>query len=161
MTRFQVIIGRTEDVDFVGVADKIPSKIDTGAYRSSVHCTQTQLITKNGHPVLVATLFGHPCAPEQKVVEFKAFQKVLVTNSFGKQEERYAVKMRVKLGPKVFSSSFTLANRENTLMPVLIGRKLLKNRFVVDVSKNGVHNRLEMKKLFSGRLLVDEEDFEE
>lgn len=161
MTRFQVIIGRTEDIDFVGVADRIASKIDTGAYRSSVHCTKTEIVTKNGSEVLVATLFGHPCAPEKKIVEFKNFQKVIVTNSFGKQEERYAVKMRIKLGPKVFSSSFTLANRENTLMPVLIGRKLLKNRFVVDVAKNGIHNRLEMKKLFSGRLMVDEEDFEE
>lgn len=161
MTRFQVIVGRTEDIEFVGLDAKVPAKIDTGAYRSSVHCSRIELKKVDGVEVLHATLFGHPCAPEKKEVEFKQFHRVVVTNSFGKQEERFAVKMRVKLGPKVFTSSFTLANRENTLMPVLLGRKLLKNRFIVDVARSSVHNRHELKKLFNGTLLVDEEDFEE
>lgn len=162
MTRFQIIIGRTEDIEFIDVESKVPAKIDTGAYRSSIHCSKVKLLKKeDGTEVLRATLFGHPCAPEEKEIEFSTFSKVVVTNSFGKTEERYVVNMKIKLGPKVFSSSFTLANRSNTLMPVLIGRKLLKNRFVVDVAKNSLHNRQELKKLFGGRLLVDEEDFEE
>lgn len=161
MTRFQLIIGRNEELEFIEIAKNIPAKIDTGAYRSSVHCQNAKIVKKGGKEVLVATLFGHPCAPDTKEVTFDKFERVTVTNSFGKTEERYAVMLRVKLGPKIFTTSFTLADRSNTLMPVLVGRKFLKGRFVVDVAKNHLsHNRLELKKRFDGRLGVDEEDFE-
>ncbi|MCA9329642.1 ATP-dependent zinc protease [Candidatus Saccharibacteria bacterium] len=161
MTQYQIIIGRNEELEFVDVAKNIPAKIDTGAYRSSVHCQSIDVVKKNGKDVLVVTLFGHPCAPETQEVTFKKFERVSVTNSFGKKERRYAVMMRVKLGSKIFTTPFTLADRSNTLMPVLIGRTFLQGRFMVDVAKSHLgQKRLDLRTRFGNRLGVKEEDYE-
>lgn len=160
MSKFQVIIGRFEDIDVVGKALKVPAKIDTGAFRSSIHAQNIKIVTKNSKQVLVCDLLGHPCAPVRRSFETETFSKVIVTNSFGKEEERYEVPIRVKLGPKVFTTSFTLADRSNNLFPVLVGRKLLKGRFLVDVGKSNV-DRAKMKKTFGITTPLDAEDLED
>lgn len=155
-----VVIGRNECVDLINITTEVPAKIDSGAYRSSIHCKRVRLVRKDGKEMLEVKLLGHPCAPETYDLTFKNFEKVKVTNSFGHEEERYEVKLRVKIGPKIFSSSFTLANRSNNLFPILVGRKVLKQRFIVDVSR-GTVNRVELKKRFGIKTPLDEEDLEE
>jgi hypothetical protein len=68
---------------------------------------------------------------EQKFTEF--FQKE-IKNSFGEIEKRYIIKTIIKIGRKRIKSVISLTHRGNMRYPVLIGRKLLKNRFIVDVS---------------------------
>ncbi len=159
MSKYNVIIGRTEQLDIPGVVLNVPAKIDTGAYRSAIHCKNIKLASKNGEKLLKVELLGHPCSPVVYPMEFQEFEKAMVTNSFGHEEERYEVRLRVKLGPKVFTTSFTLADRSNNLFPVLVGRKMLKNRFIVDVSKAGV-DRIKLKKDFGIKTPLDEEDLE-
>ena len=50
-------------------------------------------------------------------------------------EKRYIIKTIVKIGPKRIKAIISLSDRAKMRYPVLIGRKLLKNRFVVDVSE--------------------------
>lgn len=160
MAKFQVIIGRTENLDIPGLVLSVPAKIDTGAYRSSIHCSKIEKITKEGKEVLKVDMLGHPCSPVVYPMEFDTFDLVSITNSFGHEEERYEVSMRVKIGPKVFTSSFTLADRSNNLFPILVGRKVLKSRFMVDVTHSGV-DRLKLKKTFGIKTPIDEEDLED
>jgi hypothetical protein len=160
MAKYQIIIGRSEKLDIVGTALNIPAKIDTGAYRSSIHCKSTKVVKRDGQDVLVVQMLGHMCSPVIYKMEFTKFDRVSVTNSFGKEEERYEVTLKVKLGPKVFDTSFTLANRSNNLFPILLGRKSLKNRCIVDVSKTGV-DRLKLKEEFNVKSPIDEEDLED
>ncbi len=139
MPKYQVIIGRAEHIDFVGTSLSVPAKIDTGAFRSSVHASNIKEIkNKNGKKVLKFDLLGHPCAPTAFPLEATRYDKVLVKSSNGSEEIRYEITIKIKIGPKIFDTSFTLANRANNVYPILIGRKALNDRFVVDSAKTSV-----------------------
>lgn len=158
-SKFPVVIGRSERLSIQGIAPDIPAKIDTGAYRSSIHCISKKLITAPHGEKLKVELLGHPASPVVYNLEFADFERVSITNSFGSEEERFEVTLKIKLGPKVFNTSFTLADRANNLFPVLVGRKLLKKRFLVDVSRATV-DRIKLKEDFGITTPIDEEDLE-
>jgi hypothetical protein len=65
---------------------------------------------------------------------FSEYSQKEIKNSFGEIEKRYVIKTTVKIGRKRIKSLISLTNRENMRYPVLIGRKLLKGRYIVDVS---------------------------
>jgi len=159
MSKYQVVISRNETIDLVGLVEGVPAKVDTGAFRSAIHATNVKVEKRDGRNALTCTLLGHRTSPQSYPFETTKFSKVSVTNSFGREEKRYEVQLRVKLGAKVFNTSFTLADRSKNLFPVLIGRKLLKGRFMVDVSTSRI-NRLMLKKQFGVQLPDDEEDLE-
>lgn len=126
------VIGRVERVDLVHAKIiNLPAKIDTGAYRSAIWASKIHV--KNG--ILYFTLLG-PKSPFYTGEELSTneFKSVKVENSFGHSEERYSIYLHVRLKGKLIKSNFTLANRAVKTYPALIGRKLLKNRFIVDVS---------------------------
>lgn len=154
----KVVIGRAEYLHFVDfeVAD-LPAKVDTGAYRSAVHADNIKLDEATN--TLTFRLFGsHPvCGHAAKTITTKEFNLVAVANSFGHRELRYEVKLRVKLGPKKFWATFSLADRSKKIYPILIGRKLLNNRFVVDPQLTTL-NRIELKAKYGIEFPKDEEE---
>ena len=161
MPKYQIIIGRSEKVDFTGVSLGVPAKIDTGAFRSSVHaCDIKEAKNKDGETVLKFNLFGHPCAPVKRPVEASSYEKISVKSSNGEVEERYEVTLKIKIGPKIFNTSFTLADRSNNVYPVLVGRKALTGRYMVDTSRTSV-KRLDLIKDFGLSGPASEEDFED
>ena len=131
------IIGRREFIDFpeLGLFN-LEAKIDTGAYTSSVHCKDIVLETLNGKPVLHFVLLdeSHPEYSE-KIHRFEKFTRKKIKNSFGEMEERYVIKTLVRLERKNIRTTISLSDRENMRYPVLIGRRLIKGKFVVDVNK--------------------------
>ncbi len=142
----KTVIGRTELVTFVRLGDtQVPAKIDSGAYHSSVHATD--IVVKGDE--LHCTLFGkHPIGKYMKFsFSTKNFRQTSIKNSFGQSELRYEVPIRIKIGPKVITTPFTLADRSNNTYPVLIGRKVLNNRFVIDTSLTTV-SRAELKRKY-------------
>lgn len=151
----KVIIGRSELLNFIDIgASKVPAKTDTGAYRSAVHATN---IKEKDGVLSFELLGGHPvCGTMSQLVETKEYAKVWVANSFGDREDRYEVRLKVKLGPKVFSAGFTLANRSKKIYPVLLGRKLLNDRFLVDSAKTSL-DRVTLKKQYGIVFPNDEE----
>ncbi|MFM7727176.1 MAG: RimK/LysX family protein, partial [Flavobacteriales bacterium] len=56
-------------------------------------------------------------------------------SSFGEKEKRFCVKTTIKIGKKKIKSSVSLTDRSDMKFQVLIGRKTLLRKFVVDVSK--------------------------
>lgn len=153
----KVIVGRAELLHFQDyqIAD-VPAKVDTGAYRSAIHAGDITLID-NGSRLQFEILKGHPvCGALSQVITADKFKKVTIANSFGHEEERYEVWLRVKLGPRVFPASFTLADRSKKIYPILLGRKLLNGRFVVDTNETSV-NRIELKKQYGIEMPQDEE----
>ncbi len=152
----KVIIGRSELLTFVGGdASGVPAKADTGAYRSAVHASD--IIVENG--VLSFNLLGgHPvCGAMAHHVTAEEYKTVWVANSFGHREERYEVKLKVKLGPKIFHAQFTLADRSKKIYPILLGRKLLNHRFLVDSSETSM-DRVTLKKQYGIEFPSDEEE---
>jgi hypothetical protein len=127
------LIGRREFVDFplLGVFN-VEAKIDTGAYTSSIHCTNISVINENKKPALYFVLSLDNEQP-QKPFRFEEFTKKKIKNSFGEMEERYIIKTLIAIGGKKIKSTVSLSDRENMRYPVLIGRKLLKGKFIIDV----------------------------
>lgn len=153
----KVIIGRSEVLSFIGTpAEKVPAKTDTGAYRSAVHATD---ITLNSDGTLSFDLLGgHPvCGAMVQRMTVDEFTSVWVANSFGHREERYEVRLKVKLGPKIFHARFTLADRSKKIYPILLGRKLLNHRFLVDSAETSL-DRVTLKKRYGIDFPNDEEE---
>lgn len=154
----KVIIGRSESLSFVehNLVD-VPAKTDTGAYRSAVHASDIHLDEATG--TLSFTLLGnHPiCGNMSAKMTTQQFKQVIVENSFGHAEERYEVRLKVKLGPKVFVARFTLADRSKKIYPILLGRKLLNNRFLVDSAESAI-DRTELRERYNVVFPNDEEE---
>ncbi|NBU33014.1 ATP-dependent zinc protease [bacterium] len=138
MAKFQIIIGRAEQIDIVGTALGVPARIDTGAFRSSIHATDIKEITKDGVKQLQFSILGHTCAPVARKVVATKYNVVTVRSSNGEVSDRYAVTFKVKIGPKIFNTSFSLSDRSQNVFPILVGREALNGRFIVDSNKTSV-----------------------
>jgi hypothetical protein len=128
----KLVIGRREVIAFPELAlMSVVAKIDTGAYTTALYCHDIR--EKNG--ILYFKLLGPSYENyDPKEHSFNEYTQKEIKNSFGEVEKRYVIKTVVKIGPKRIKSLISLTNRENMRYPVLIGRKLLKNKFVVDVA---------------------------
>lgn len=138
-----LLIGRKEKVSFpdLGIYD-IEAKIDTGAYTSALHCHDLSVINVNGKKVLQFKILD-PSHPEYipQAHSFLEYEQKEIKNSFGDSEMRYIVKTRIRIGKRLIKTSMSLSDRAAMRFPVLIGRKLLKNRFVVDVAEEYLLNK--------------------
>ncbi len=161
MAKYQVIIGRAENIDIVGTALGVPAKVDTGAFRSSIHASDVKEVTSaSGDKILKFNILGHKCAPIKRPVEASRYDVIMVKSSNGDVEKRYEVTLKIKIGSKIFNTSFTLADRASNVFPILIGRKALKGRFIVDPARASV-NRIELRRDFGLSGPESEEDLEE
>lgn len=158
MGKYQIIVGRFEHVDLINRLVGIPAKIDTGAFRSSIHATNIQVIEKNGHPTLRFVILGHPAYGKHRTIETRVFNTRHVRSSNGYSADRYEVKFKIRLGYKIFRTPFTLADRKDNVFPVLIGRKTLNKRYLVDPDKAGI-SRVELKTA-AASVEVESEDME-
>lgn len=118
------------DFPVLGIKN-VPAKIDTGADSSAVWATQIKEDNGELSFVLFDTDSPHYTGETIKVHEFT---KVRVKNSFGTEETRYKVKFTVQIANRKIKAGFTLANRGNNSFSVLIGRKTLHGKFLIDVS---------------------------
>lgn len=131
------LIGRKELISLpdLGIYD-IEARIDTGAYTSSLHCSEIA-VKKNskGEKVLAFKMLDRfESEHTTGEFEFKDFSEAIVKSSNGIAEKRYKIMTTLVLGGHEINTSITLANRSEMRYPALIGRKALKNRFLVDVS---------------------------
>lgn len=128
------IIGRTDVIDFpeLGLIN-VRAKIDTGAYSSSIHCYKVSVVKGK----LTFYLPAHRSEKHQKFTT-EQFELKAIKNSFGQTEMRYVIKSKVILFGKTFKTEFSLADRAQMRYPVLLGRKLLRSRFLVDVALENV-----------------------
>lgn len=128
------LIGRAERVDFPSLnLNGVPAKIDTGADSSSIWAS-TQL---NRDDTLEVIFFG-PESPffngEVHVYSKDEYEVTRVSSSFGQREVRYKLRLSIIVNGRRIRASFTLADRATKLYPILLGRRLLHGKFLVDVS---------------------------
>lgn len=144
-----LLIGRRDVVDFPEWnLTAIDAKIDTGAYGCAIHCHKIELIEEDGVSKLQFELLdpSHTDYVGKKYV-VTSFREKKVKSSSGVQEKRFVVKTQMKIYGKVFKVEFSLTNRKRMKNPVLLGRKFLKNRFLVDVSKKNLSHEGEFIKV--------------
>jgi len=134
MSAIPVVIGRREYVDLPELgAYGIEAKVDTGAFRTALHCERCDEVDLAGRRVLEA-VFNLDGKGDQ-TFHFSQYQLRTIKNSFGQTERRYCVRLVVRIGRKKIRSDISLSNRSGMRYPVLIGRKTIGHKFVVDVSR--------------------------
>ncbi len=131
------IIGRKETVRLPDwEIEKITAKVDTGAYNCTIYASAVKEIQEKGQNLLEFILLA-PADPGYtgKTIHTSKYKVKKVKNSFGQMEKRYLVLTTLSLGARTFSAAFTLSDRSKMKHAVLLGRKILKGRFLVDVEK--------------------------
>ena len=128
-----LILGRNDRVDLPGLGlTDIHAKIDTGAYTSSLHCASAEVV--DGKLEFVLLDEEHPEFTGMKF-KFDEFDQREIKSSSGEAELRYVIRTTVKIYNRTFRTQFSLSARDNMKFPILLGRRVLKNRFFIDVSK--------------------------
>lgn len=129
------IIGSTALVTVAGI-ENVPAKVDTGADSSSIWASN---IVINSENQLEFCFFGpesHLYTGEKITVDDYSVQRV--RSSTGEVTIRYRVPLSVQINGRSMKAKFTLYDRSKNNFPILIGRKTLKNRFLVDVAQRKV-----------------------
>jgi hypothetical protein len=130
------IIGRKDKADLPDInLTNIPVKIDSGAYSCSIHCESVaEIFSENKQKLEVVFLdVQHPNFTGEKFI-FDTFRRKKVKNSTGYEQERYFIQLKILFFGEEIKTDFSLTKRNGLKNPILIGRKLLNDRFVIDTS---------------------------
>jgi len=152
-----LILGAIEAINLpeFGVAG-VTAKIDTGADGSAIWASDIR--EKNGE--LFFVLFG-PSSPHYtgQTLSTHNYRVASIKNSFGHSEFRYKVPLKICIGGRNIRVHFTLADRSNNRLSVLIGSRTLRGKFVVDVSKAKNKKELQVLLLTTARSLSAKKEF--
>jgi len=139
------LIGRAETIDLIDLdLKKVPAKVDTGADISSIWVSSVRESSEGLRVIFFGKGSEHYTGRE--MVFPGGFSLTRVANSFGHKEPRYKLKLRIKINDRLVRATFTLADRSEKLYPVLLGRRLLKGKFLVDVSQGDPLHQEERKR---------------
>ncbi|MEH6466305.1 MAG: ATP-dependent zinc protease [Porticoccus sp.] len=128
------IVGGVESVVVEPSGFKYEARIDTGAESSSIHAENIQLIERDGKRYVQFSLLN-PETNESIELERRLRRKVLIKQQQGEWERRYVVKLWLTLGEIRELVDVTLSNRTGFEYSVLVGRNLLTDTAIVDVSQ--------------------------
>jgi hypothetical protein len=120
----KITIGEVEDVILIPWGVRLPARIDTGAATSSLDARELIVKDKMAEFRLPKMYGGLRLR-----LPVKAWQKI---RSADFAERRPVVEMSFCIGPKLVRCQVTLNDRSTVTYPLIIGRNVLKNKFVVD-----------------------------
>lgn len=144
----KLIVGSVEKVHIYPSNLVMNARIDTGAETSSIHADDIVRFERDGQKWVRFTLFDEktnsPHIIERKVVRGV---KILQSSQEEGYERRVIVMLKVTIGDKKELSEFTLTSRNHMKYPILIGRNVLQDLIIVDVSEK-----------YMVPLVVDKED---
>jgi hypothetical protein len=130
------VIGRVEKVRFPYIGAKsVHARVDTGAQTSAIWASK--VAEQDGRLGVVFYGASHPLY-DGVMHYFDDFSLGVVASSNGQAETRYKVRLSIKIGGRRIRARFTLADRSTQVYPVLIGRNILRGKFVVDVKEGRV-----------------------
>jgi hypothetical protein len=129
-------IGWREWVSFpeLGI-EKIKAKIDTGARTSALHVSHIRVV--KGTDIVKFKI--HPVQRRARpLVEASAriVSRREIKSSNGEISVRPVIITKVKIGEKILPIELSLVNRDLMGFRLLLGRSVLRNRFIVDSGKS-------------------------
>ncbi|MCK4508668.1 MAG: ATP-dependent zinc protease [Desulfuromonadales bacterium] len=129
-----VIIGEAEKVTFTSKDLRLNARIDTGAQTSSLGVVDQQPFERDGKKWLD---FSVQDPDSGNLIDFKmpVVRIAEIKRHGAAAQERYVVKLKIKLGDIEMEREFTLADRARYTFPVLIGRNVLSGKYLVDVNR--------------------------
>ena len=130
----KTIVGRKEIISILDLElFDLDAKIDTGADSNALHCDDIFIDEDNYvHFTLLDEV--HPSYHGKKM-KIPLYKTKKVKSSNGITQIRPSIKVKVSFFGKEYDSVISLTNRADMKFPMLIGRKFLSGKFLVDVSK--------------------------
>jgi len=132
--------------EWVGLPDLdveyIKAKLDTGARSSALHAFNLVEFQREG--VAWVRFSVHPwqrSAEDEQTVELPVHDRRTIRSSTGHVQQRYVVRMNLRLLDQTFPVDVTLARRDSMGFRLLIGREALRHGFAVDSSKSYLGGR--------------------
>jgi hypothetical protein len=124
----KMTLGEVEDVILLPWGVKLPARIDTGAATSSLDARELS-VKDNMAEFRLPEMYGGL----QLRLPVIGWQKI---RSADFRERRPVVEITFCIGPKSIRAQVTLNNRATVTYPLIIGRNVLKDKFVVDCMKS-------------------------
>ena len=127
----------------------IKAKVDTGARTSALHSFLIEPYQQDGvdmlrfliHPIQLNQDFSVEC--RCPIYDYRE-----VTDSGGHREMRYVIQSRVVIGGIDSPIELTLTNRDTMRFRMLLGRRAMEDRFIVDPGESYVNGKLPARKLY-------------
>lgn len=132
-TSSRQVIGIVENVSIGKRAVDVPAKIDTGADSSAIWATNVR-VGRDG--VLRFSLFGEGSPYYNgKIFKRTDFSVARVKSSNGTAEIRYQTHFTITIAKRRVKALFNLSDRSQNTYKILIGRRTISSKFLVDVTK--------------------------
>lgn len=128
------IIGEVENVLVEPPGIVLEARIDTGAESSSIHAHNIQVVERDGTEYVRFSV-RDPKSNKLLDLERKLHRTVRIKQGGDEYDRRYVVKLWLSLGDIRESVDVTLADREGFEFELLVGRNLLTDTAIVDVSR--------------------------
>ena len=128
------IVGRKELISILDLElYDLDAKVDTGADSNALHCDDIK-IDDEGFVHFTLLDEVHPSYHGKKM-KMPIYKVKKVRSSNGQVQLRPSIKVTAKFFGKRYKTVISLTNRADMKYPMLIGRRFLSNKFLVDVSK--------------------------
>lgn len=140
LVKKKTVIGRDDiaDLPFFKLKN-VKVKTDSGAYTCTIHCSKIQ---ERKGVLEVVFLDRKEQGYTGETFLFEHYDRKKVRSSSGEQQERYIVRGDILLFGKKHNTEFTLSSRHMMRYPVLLGRKLLSGKFIIDTSLSNLSHEL-------------------
>ncbi len=128
------IVGAVEWVKVEPGDLRLPARMDTGAANTTLHAEDIELVEKDGKRWVHFSVLD-PDTQEKVEVEQRLRRKFVIKQSDGGEQYRYVVKLWITVGESRSLVEVTLTDRDKMEYPLQIGRNLLVDTVIVDVSR--------------------------
>ncbi len=122
---------------------RVRAKLDTGALTSSIHAENIEIFRANDKD-WVRFLFPYGKKegyPTGFMIERPILRESHVKERGGGLSSRYVIGIDICVSGNTFPVEVSLADRDNFNYPIILGRRALSGRFVVDPGKSFAGNR--------------------
>ncbi len=126
----KLTIGAVEEIMLLPWGSRLPARIDTGATTSSLDVCDVKVEGK-----FVSFSLSDRCGGYKVRRPLLYWKDVRTTEG---TERRPVVMMDICIGPKIIKTHVTLNDRSKMEYPFLVGRKTLRGKFIVDVSRKNI-----------------------
>ncbi|MDE1461994.1 ATP-dependent zinc protease family protein [Spartinivicinus poritis] len=130
----KLVVGELEKITLTPPGITYDARIDTGLSTSVLHAIDITPFERDGKK-WVKFKVKDPESGEITEISRQVVKKVKAKQPDSDGQKAYIVKMNVRLGAIEQRISFSLTDRSNYDISVLIGRNFLKDMAIVDVSK--------------------------
>ncbi len=135
----KIIVGRRELISILDLnLEDLDAKIDTGADSNALHCDNIVIENDMVHFCLLDEVHE---SYHGKRMSMPLYKIKKVKSSNGEIQLRPSIKVSVEFFGKKYKSVISLTNRADMKFPMLIGRRFLKDRFLVDVSEENLSRK--------------------